>query len=121
MADDPLAAEIAAHRSYTAVKFSGGQGSHQLRCRKCGDEWPCLVRRLASVHADCWKPRHAVNFAVIEEAKQLRDERDALLAAGNAMADAINGYMLGTFTSLPMMEALVAWRALATADGGQPA
>jgi hypothetical protein len=107
---DPLAAEIAAHRPYTAVTFSGGQGSHQLRCRKCGDEWPCLVRRLA-------------------------DELDALLAAGNAMAESIGllrAFIASVFHGEPdpavdgltnvdvlhrLEAARASWAALAPADG----
>jgi hypothetical protein len=48
---DPLAAEIAAHRPCRSVRFVGGQPIHQRRCVKCGEPWPCLVRRLADREA----------------------------------------------------------------------
>jgi hypothetical protein len=148
---DPLAAEIAAHRPYTAVTFSGGQGSHQLRCRKCGDEWPCLVRRLADerdalaaiVGAECpigdlsivdslrVASAHAGQYA-----EEVQAERDALLAAGQALAEYMesrwrdehevrcysaydrewtcrDGYECQYKRPTP----LDAWRALAPADG----
>lgn len=42
----------------------------------------------------------------------LEAEVTALREAGDAMAEAINGYMMGTFNTRPMMAELLAWRAL---------
>jgi hypothetical protein len=148
--DDPLAAEIAAHRPYTAVKFSGGQGSHQLRCRKCGDEWPCLVRRLADREAAkvltiTRALTHLVTSGLHSNPSSIDKERTAAKRVLQADADETVYDLVANARHLEWVAEMLAehpdWasetvqstarvcldrfraarRALAPADGGQPA
>lgn len=86
---DDLAAEIAAHQGCSCLAEGG------RHCVVCGEPWkPCLVRRLADAHARCTNLSNAEASRIFEEAREQREraekaeaERDALLSAGQAMAD----------------------------------
>jgi hypothetical protein len=144
---DPLAAEIAAHRPCEDL-HGDGLGTW---CSACYQPWPCLVRRLANerdalaaiVGAECpigdlsivdslrVASAHAGQYA-----EEVQAERDALLAAGQALAEYMesrwrdehevrcysaydrewtcrDGYECQYKRPTP----LDAWRALAPADG----
>lgn len=106
-----LEAENAAFRAALIedVEYDDGTFMRTYQsCRVClwtgNDPHPLAISEHQE-HCPLAAPPSELGARIVKELAERR-------RLGDAMAEAINSYMTGVMTTLPMMEAVVAWRAL---------
>ena len=111
---DALEAENAALRSAIEEPVPdlepGSRDGRDRCCRLCG--WDVAPIAPSDHESSCplAAPPSELGARIVKELAERR-------RLGDALAEAVNSYMTGVMTTLPMTEAVVAWRALDRRDG----